>query len=404
MLSDRTSRPSVREVFFAFAKLGLTSFGGPIAHLGYFRDELVQKRKWVSEGRYAELVALCQILPGPASSQVGFALGLQRAGYAGALAAWIAFTLPSAILLVLFAWGAFALDGALGHGLLLGLKSVAVAVVAHAVLGMARTLTPDVRRMLIGIGALALALLLPGTAGQVSALLAGFLAGAILCHGMSSPQPESSSFGVSRRVAVGALVAAVTVFVGLAVLASVTQSLWAQVAAAFFRAGGLVFGGGHVLLPMLLGDQTVTTGVASDQLLSGYAAAQAVPGPLFSYAAFVGFELAPGAQGLLLALVALVAVFLPGMLVLLAALPLWSRLQAFPRAGAALLGGNAAVVGILAAALITPIITSSITGFPALGIAAGAFVLLQFTRLPAWTVVVLGAMAGTALVFLGAAA
>ena len=390
----RTREHTVREVFLAFLKLGVTSFGGPIAHLGYFREELVVKRSWVSESRYAELVALCQVLPGPASSQVGFALGLQRAGYWGGLAAWTAFTLPSAILLVLFAWGAVALDNPIGAGLLLGLKSVAVAVVAHAVLGMARTLTPDFRRMGIAVTAIVLVLVVPGTWGQLAAIALGLLAGTIWCRGLFTPQASSPSLGVTRRVGIAALSLGVMLFAGLAVAAATTQILWVQVADAFYRAGALVFGGGHVLLPMLLGDPTIAGHVAPEQLLAGYGAAQAVPGPLFTFAAFVGFEMAPGPEGWALALVALVAVFLPGMLLLVAALPLWHRLQASPRAGAALLGANAAVVGILAAALYTPIITSTITGLVPLRIALGGLLLLQFARVPAWGVVVLGALVG----------
>lgn len=385
---------TVREVFLAFLKLGVTSFGGPIAHLGYFREELVVKRNWVSESRYAEIVALCQVLPGPASSQVGFALGLQRAGYWGGLAAWTAFTLPSAILLVLFAWGAIALDNPLGAGLLIGLKSVAVAVVAHAVLGMARTLTPDFRRMVIAVVAIVLVLVIPGTGGQLAAIAVGLIAGTIVCRGLFTPQAAGPSIGVSRRVGIAALVACAVLLAGLAVAAATTQLLWVQVADSFARAGALVFGGGHVLLPMLLGDPTVVGHVAPEQLLAGYGAAQAVPGPLFTFAAFAGFEMAPGPEGVVLALVALVAVFLPGMLLLVAALPLWDRLQASPRAGAALLGANAAVVGILAAALATPIITSTITGLAPLLIALGGFLLLQFVKLPAWVVVLAGAFAG----------
>lgn len=401
MRGNRIREHTVREVFLAFLKLGVTSFGGPIAHLGYFREELVVRRNWISDSRYAELVALCQVLPGPASSQVGFALGLQRAGYWGALAAWTAFTLPSAILLVLFAWGAVALDTPVGAGLLLGLKSVAVAVVAHAVLGMARTLTPDLRRIIIAAVALLLVLCVPGTWGQLSAIAVGLIAGAVLCRGLITPRASGPAFGVSRRAGIAALTACVVLLAGLAVGAATTQLLWVQVADAFSRAGALVFGGGHVLLPMLLGDPTIVGQVAPERLLAGYGAAQAVPGPLFTFAAFVGFEMVPDTEGVVIALVALVAVFLPGMLLVIAALPLWSRLQTSPRVGAALLGANAAVVGVLAAALITPIITSTITGLVPLLIALGGFLLLQFGRVPAWAVVLMGALAGCLVAGIG---
>ena len=389
------------EVFLAFLKLGVTSFGGPIAHLGYFREELVVRRNWISESRYAELVALCQVLPGPTSSQVGFALGLQRAGYCGALAAWTAFTLPSAMMLVLFAWGAVALDTPVGAGLLLGLKSVAVAVVAHAVLGMARTLTPDLRRIGIAVVAALLVFIVPGTWGQLAAIAVGVIAGTILCRGLFTPQATGSSIGVSRRAGTVALSVGALLLAGFAIGAATTQLLWVQVADAFARAGALVFGGGHVLLPMLLGDPTIAAHVAPEQLLAGYGAAQAVPGLLFTFAAFVGFELAPGPEGLVMAFVALIAVFLPGMLLVIAALPLWKWLQAKPRAGAALLGANAAVVGILAAALTTPIITSTITGLAPLLVALGGFLLLQFVRVPAWGVVLAGATSGVVLALLG---
>lgn len=392
----------IGEVFRAFLKLGVTSFGGPVAHLGYFREELIERRKWASESQYAELVALCQFLPGPASSQVGFALGLLRAGWLGALAAWTAFTMPSALLLVLFAIGAVGLDGPLGHGLLLGLKAVAVAVVAHAVWSMARTLTPDLRRLLIGLFAAVLCLVLPGNLGQIAAIIAGLIAGALWCGGVVGPSSEPLAIRVSRRVGISALLLCVLMLVTLPILVRVTQNSWIGIADAFSRAGALVFGGGHVVLPLLQAEPAVSGGVTHEQFLAGYGAAQAVPGPLFTFAAYLGFEMESGlVAGVVGALLALISVFLPGVLLLVAALPFWSRLRASTGTRSALAGAGAAVVGILAAALCTPVITSGITGFVPLVIALACLAMLLVWKLPAWLVVIGGACAGLLAGFLG---
>lgn len=372
----------------------MTSFGGPVAHLGYFRDELVARRKWVTEQQYGQLVALCQFLPGPASSQVGFALGLIRSGYLGALAAWTAFTLPSAILLVLFAIGAVSLDGPIGQGLLVGLKAVAVAVVAHAVWGMAKNLTPDLRRILIGVAAVALALFLPGNFGQLIAIMVGIGAGLIWCRNLIAPDTQPLSVHISRRVGIACAIIFGALLVGLPVLVSLTNSGWASLTDAFYRAGALVFGGGHVVLPLLQGEAAVATAVTSDQFLAGYGAAQAVPGPLFTFAAYLGFEMGTGPTAWLAAAVALIAVFVPGMLLVLAALPFWNAVRNNHRIRAAMAGANAAVVGILAAALITPVATSGITGIAPLIIALGCFLLLLVAKMPAWAVVLIGALAG----------
>lgn len=382
------------EVFRTFLKLGLTSFGGPVAHLGYFRHELVARRKWVTEQQYGQLVALCQFLPGPASSQVGFALGMIRGGYLGALAAWVAFTLPSALLLVLFAIGAVSLDGPVGQGLLLGLKAVAVAIVAHAVWGMAKNLTPDLRRILIGAVAVGLALLVPGNFGQLIAIVVGIGAGLIVCRNLTEPDAQPLSVQVSRRVGISCALFFVVLLVGLPVLVSLTNNGWAGIIDAFYRAGALVFGGGHVVLPLLQGETAVATAVTPDQFLAGYGAAQAVPGPLFTFAAYLGFEMGAGPTAWLTAAVALIAVFVPGVLLLLAALPFWNAVRNNRLIRAGMAGANAAVVGILAAALITPVITSGITGIVPLVIALGCFVLLMVAKLPAWAVVLIGSAAG----------
>ncbi|MGD9607256.1 MAG: chromate efflux transporter [Leucobacter sp.] len=405
-----------REVFGAFLRLGATSFGGPVAHLGYFREELVVKRRWVGERQYAELVALCQFLPGPTSSQVGFALGLIRGGYRGALAAWVAFTLPSALLLVLFAYGAVSLDNAAGRGLLVGLKAVAVAVVAHAVWGMARTLAPDARRIAIGIAAAGSALLVPGNLGQIGAVALGLVAGLLFCRSLAQPLEASARGGrqrspqgaetdppvpVSPRAGIVSLVVLVLVLTGLPLAARLTHQGWAVVADAFTRTGALVFGGGHVVLPLLQAEPAVSQLVPPEPFLAGYGAAQAVPGPLFSFASYLGFEMGSGPDGgptaWMLALLALVAIFLPGFLLLVAALPFWGAIRERRAARAAVAGANAAVVGILAAALWSPVITSGITGPASLLIALGCLLLVSVRHLPVWIAVAAGAGAGILL-------
>ncbi|WP_022879721.1 chromate efflux transporter [Microbacterium sp. B19] len=393
-----TRAGTVPEVFLAFLRLGVTSFGGPIAHLGYFRDDLVTRRRWMDDRAYADLVALCQFLPGPASSQVGFAMGLQRAGFLGALAAFLGFTLPSAVLLVAFAAGASLFGGPVGGGILDGLKIVAVAIVAQAVWGMARTLTPDPPRAAIAVVATALALVAPGAVGQLGALAVGVLAGLLLLREVTDPPGESlPSFGVPRAVAIGCLVVAVVALLGLPVLAAVTGSGVVALADAFYRSGALVFGGGHVVLPLLQGAVVETGWVSPDAFLAGYGAAQAVPGPLFTFAGYLGAASSVGPGGVAGAAVALAAIFLPGFLVLVGVLPFWDALRGRPRVRAAMRGANAAVVGILAAALYTPVFTTAITGAGPFVLALAGFVLLTTFRTPAWAVVIVGAAGGVAL-------
>lgn len=388
----------VGEVFLAFLRLGLTSFGGPVAHLGYFRDDLVVRRRWMDDRAYADLVALCQFLPGPASSQVGFAMGLQRAGVLGALAAFTAFTLPSAVLLVAFAGGAGLIGGSIGEGALSGLTTIAVAIVAHAVWGMARSLTPDARRAGIAVVALALALLLPGALGQLGALGVGVGAGLLLLRGVPDrPASALPSFGVPRAVGILCLVLVGVGLVGLPALSSATSSGVVALADAFFRAGALVFGGGHVVLPLLEAGVVQTGWVAPDAFLAGYGAAQAVPGPLFTFAAYLGAVSGVGPGGVVGAAVALVAVFLPGFLVLVGVLPFWDAVRDRPRVRAAMHGANAAVVGILGAALYSPVFTTAITGPGPFVLAVVGFVLLTAFRAPAWAVVLVGAAGGVLL-------
>lgn len=391
-MTTTTTRPG--EVFRAFLKLGVTSLGGPVAHLGYFRNELVHRRHWVTDEQYGQLVAICQFLPGPTSSQVGFALGLVRGGYLGALAAWFAFTMPSAILLVLFALGAVAIDDPVGEGLLVGLKAVVVAVVAHAVWGMAKNLTPDLRRIMIGLGAIALALFVPGTYGQLLAIIAGLILGILLCRRVVSTEQQPLATRVSKTVGIGCAVVFGLLLVGLPMLVAATNNAWVAMTDAFYRAGALVFGGGHVVLPLLQGEEAITSAVTQDQFLAGYGTTQAVPGPLFTFAAYLGFEMGDGATAWVSSAVALVAVFLPGILLLLAVLPFWNAVRNNVTVAAAMAGANAAVVGILAAVLIHPIITTGITGIVPLLIALGGFALLQFAKFPAWSVVLFGALVG----------
>ncbi len=390
-----TPQGTVGEVFSAFLKLGLTSFGGPIAHLGYFRDELVIRRKWINEAGYADLVALCQFLPGPASSQVGFALGLMRGGPLGALAAWAAFTLPSALLLVLLAYGATAFEGPVGAGLIHGLKVVAVAVVAQAVWGMARTLTPDRERASIALAAVLIVIFMAGSVGQISAILVGGLAGLWLCRAPLGPAVGHLKFPVSKWVGTISLVLFALLLLLLPFAAGMSQGM--VLFDSFYRAGSLVFGGGHVVLPLLQAEVVTSGAVSNDAFLSGYGMAQAMPGPLFTFAAYLGAVMGTLPNGLIGATIALVAIFLPGFLLLVGALPFWDAFRSRPVAQAAMRGANAAVVGILGAALYDPVWTSAIlTPFDfALGLAG--FILLTVWKVPPWIIVVLMALGGVAL-------
>ena len=349
-------------MFAAFLKLGFTAFEGPIAHLGYFREAFVVRRCWTDEASYADPVALCQFLPGPASSQVGFALGLARAGPLGALAAWAGFTLPSALLMVLFAYGASSFGGPIGMAVIHGLKLVAVAIVAQAVWGMARTLTPDRPRAALALAALGVVTLLGGGWGQVAAITAGALGGLCLGRAPAIASGGIMRFAVPRWTGITCLAAFLILLVGLPLLAPASGSQGMALFDAFYRSGALVFGGGHVVLP-LLQTAVVEPGWTDDAtFLAGYGVAQAVPGPLFTFAAYLGAVVDPAPQGIVGAGVALAGIFLPGMLVLVGVLPFWDALRGRPMAQAALRGVNAAVVGILAAALYNPVWVSAVLG------------------------------------------
>ncbi len=397
--TDSAATGSAREVFGAFLKLGLTSFGGPIAHLGYFRDELVTRRKWLSDSAYADLVALCQFLPGPASSQVGFALGMMRAGWAGALAAFVAFTLPSALILLGFAMAAASIAGPVGSGALSGLKIVAVAIIAQAVWGMARNLCPDKERAAIAVVAVAMLAFLPGAFGIVGAILLGAALGLALGRGTGAAIGGHVTMPVTRSIATTALLSFAALLVLLPLLSGLGQSF--AVLDSFYRAGALVFGGGHVVLPLLQAEVVQPGWVTPDDFLAGYGAAQAVPGPLFTFAAYLGAVLGPEPNGVAGAGLALIAIFLPGFLLLIGVLPFWDRFRAMPMAQSLMQGANAAVVGILGAALYSPVFTSAVGDMRDFTLALACFVLLMAWKMPPWGVVIIAAIGGVALNLLG---
>ena len=381
-------------VFLIFLRLGLTSFGGPVAHLGYFRDEFVTRRRWLSERSYADLVALCQFLPGPASSQVGLALGLSRTGYRGALAAWAGFTLPSAVALILFALGISSFGDAIAPGALHGLKVVAVAVVAQAVWGMARNLCPDAPRVTIMAVAACVVVLVPAAGAQVGTIAAAAVAGLLLFKPAPAAAHEPLPITVGRPAAAAWLSLFFLLLIGLPVLVQLLSNQTLALVDAFYRAGSLVFGGGHVVLPLLQAEVVPPGWVGNDAFLAGYGAAQAVPGPLFSFAAFLGAAMTAAPSGWVGAAVCLVAIFAPSFLLVFGALPVWERLRRSPRVQAALVGVNAAVVGLLLAALYHPVWTSAIERPQDFGLALAAFVALMFWKLPPWLVVAASAVVG----------
>ena len=387
----------MREVFAAFLKLGLTSFGGPVAHLGYFHQEFVVRRKWLDNDAYADLVALCQFLPGPSSSQVGIALGLSRAGLGGALAAWVAFSLPSALLLMAFAAGLDSFGDVLGAGGLHGLKLAAVAVVALAIFTMARALPPDRLRGLLVGGATAIALVLPSAVGQIGAILLGAVAGMAWCRGETSQGPAHLSVSVSRKAAVAALVVFFALLLALPVLAAALSSHALTLFATFYRVGSLVFGGGHVVLPLLQAEVVVPGWVGNDAFLAGYGAAQAIPGPLFSFAAYLGMVMGPPPNGWAGAALCLVAIYLPSLLLVIGVLPFWDGLRRSVWTQAALRGVTAAVVGLLIAAFYQSMWAVAIRDSADFALALAAFLLLFLWRTPPWLVVGLCAAAGALL-------
>jgi chromate transporter len=386
---------SALEVLRIFLRLGLSSFGGPVAHLGYFRTEFVERRRWLDDHAYADLVALCQFLPGPASSQVGMALGLQRAGWAGALAAWIGFTLPSALALTLLAMGLARGESLGASGVVQGLKIVAVAVVAQALWGMSRSLCPDRPRAGIALAAALLALLVPGSAGQLTAIALGAVAGWRLLGAPTAPPGAALACPVSRRAGTTLLLIFGALLVGLPMTASLVDLPWLQAVAVFYQAGSLVFGGGHVVLPLLQAGVVPPGWVDEATFLAGYGAAQAVPGPLFTLAAFLGASMVGPPGGWTGALSMLLAIFLPAFLLVAGALPWWEALRRHATVQRALGGINAAVVGLLGAAFYDPVFTSAIHTRADLALALGAFGLLVVGRLsPLWVVLLAAGIGG----------
>ena len=390
---ERSERGSVLEVLVAATRLGLTSFGGPIAHLGYFRTEYVEHRKWVDEQTYADLVALCQFLPGPASSQVGIALGIIRAGLLGGVAAWIGFTLPSAMLLVAFAYGVqFA--GTADAGWLHGLKIVAVAVVAQAVWGMARSLAPDRERATLAILAAIVTLAWPAALSQVLVIVAAALVGWRWLPGDAPAETPPIRCPVSRPLAIAAVALLIALLISLPLLRVLVPIPALAVFDSFFRVGSLVFGGGHVVLPLLQAEVVPPGWVTNEQFVAGYGAAQAVPGPLFTFAAYLGAAMTLQPNGMLGGLLALLAIFAPSFLLIVGALPFWDTLRQRTAFVSALRGVNAAVVGLLLAALYDPVWTNAIESAADVAIALGAFGLLMYWKTPPWLVVVLTAIVG----------
>jgi len=384
-------------VFLIFLRLGLTSFGGPIAHLGYFRDEFVIRRQWLSDRSYADLVALCQFLPGPASSQVGIALGLARAGYGGALTAWAGFTLPSALVLILLALGISSYGESLPTGLLHGLKIVAVAVVAQAVWGMARSLCPDPQRVTIMAFTTCLVLFVPSAWVQVGVILAAGLLGLALFKPSLLAGHDPLPIRMRRRVGLVWLGLFFGLLIGLPVLVGLIPSQALARVDAFYRAGSLVFGGGHVVLPLLQAEVVPSGWVDNEAFMAGYGVAQAVPGPLFTFAAFLGASMSSPPNGWWGGLLCLTAIFLPSFLLVVGALPFWEQLRANRRTQAALAGVNAAVVGLLLAALYDPVWTSAIHRPEDFGLALLGLVALMFWELPPWLVVLASGALGWGL-------
>lgn len=381
-------------VFLIFLRLGLTSFGGPIAHLGYFRDEFVSRRKWLSERSYADLVALCQFLPGPASSQVGLALGLSRAGYRGAMAAWAGFTLPSAVALMLFAMGISTYGEMIPTGALHGLKIVAVAVVAQAVWGMARNLCTDALRVTIMAAATCAVLMFSTALGQISVIVVSAILGVALFKPEQISNHDPLPLMVRRRTGLLFLTLFVSLLVGLPVLTEIIPSQTLSLVDSFYRAGSLVFGGGHVVLPLLQAEVVPPGWVSNEAFLAGYGAAQAVPGPLFTFSAFLGASMTSAPSGVIGATICLFAIFAPSFLLVVAALPFWEGLRRNARMQTALAGINAAVVGLLLAALFTPVWTSAIYKPQDFALGLVAFVALMFWKLPPWLVVIATGFAG----------
>ena len=395
-----TSSSRALEVLLVFLRLGCTSFGGPVAHIGYFRAEFVEHRRWLPEGGFADLIALCQFMPGPASSQLGMSIGLLRAGPLGMLAAWIGFTLPSALLMLAFAYGVQALGDVSNAAWLKGLKLVAVAVVAQAVWGMAQSLAPDRPRATLAVAAALIALAVPSSVGQIGAIVLGAIVGLLLLPRTADRDAtDHVPLGVSlhRGVAACAIVLFFALLLLLPTLATVVNSQALRLFGAFYRTGSLVFGGGHVVLPLLQAAVVPTGWVSNDTFLAGYGAAQAVPGPLFTFSAYLGAAMTPPPNGVAGGLLALLAIFAPSFLLVTALIPFWETLRRREHVQAMLRGVNAAVVGVLLAALYSPVWTAGVHTSAGFGLALAAFLALTLWTVPPWIVVVAGALVAAGL-------
>ncbi|MBN33431.1 MAG: chromate transporter [Rhodospirillaceae bacterium] len=388
------SRTPIGALFLIFLRLGLTSFGGPVAHLGYFREEFINRRQWMSERAYADLVALCQFLPGPASSQVGIGVGLSHAGLPGALVAWLGFTMPSALALIAFGYGVVTFENRINPGILQGLKVVAVAVVAQAVWGMARNLCPDARRATIAVAAACGVLAAPTPLMQAGVIVLGGIAGLLFLKADTADEHAAIGIPIGRGLAIASLIVFFTLLIGLPVLVTLFPSHILALVESFYSSGSLVFGGGHVVLPLLQSEVVPPAWVSNDAFLAGYGATQAVPGPLFTFAAYLGTVLEPVPNGIWGGMICLVAIFVPSFLLVIGALPFWESLRRAKAMQTALLGINAAVVGLLLAALYDPVWTSAILSVADFGLAMVLLTLLVFWKLPPWLVVIFSALGG----------
>ena len=401
MTADATPSPPVRSswlsVFAAFLRLGLTSFGGPVAHLGYFRSAFVERRRWLDDATYTDIIALCQFLPGPASSQVGITIGILRAGLPGGLAAWLGFTMPSALAMIAFGYGVARLGDIAQAAWLHGLKIVAVAVVAQAVWSMARSLCPDRARASMAVAAALLVLAMPNALGQIAVIALGGIIGWRFLPTTTTTVATPLRVTIAKPLAIAALILFACLLAGLPVIAALNDNHALALFDSFYRSGALVFGGGHVVLPLLQKAVAPTGWIGNDAFLAGYGAAQAMPGPLFTFAAYLGTVMQPAPSGWVGGLLCLLAIYLPSFLLLIGVLPFWDALRRRRAVQAALKGINAAVVGLLVAALYTPVWTSAILGPADFGLGLAAFLLLVFWRVPPWIVVVLGAASASAL-------
>ena len=395
--APHTEREPGTLIFFIFLRLGLTSFGGPIAHIGYFHDEFVKRRRWLDERSYSDLVALCQFLPGPASSQVGIAIGLQRAGVAGAIAAWTGFTLPSALLLVAFGYGIAAFHGPIGAGILHGFKLVAVPIVAQALWSMGTKFCADRISVIIAIVGAALAATLPFGFGQVSVIILGGIAGRFLMQDSLSLPHVPIKIGFSRRAGAVLLATLAAILLLLPVAAHFSDSQSVRLFDSFFRAGSLVFGGGHVVLPLLKSEVVGPGWVSADSFMAGYGAAQAIPGPLFTFSAYLGSVSTVPPSGVIGALICLIAAFLPSFFLVFGTLPFWEQIRKYEGMRTAMQGINAAVVGLLLSAFYNPVWTSAIFSPRDFGLALLGFLLLVFVKVPSWAIVLLSAAVGAFL-------